>query len=172
MKPAILLFSLAVALCLASCGYHVSGNTDALPATIHTIAIPPVRNTTSQYKLSDLLTTYVGREFLSRTRYKVVPDPKDADATLTLAVVNFVSYPTIYDVSSGRATGVQAIVTLTFTLREKSGAVIITRPNFEIRERYEISIDPKQYFDENEPAMQRLATDVSRTIVSAVLEKF
>jgi hypothetical protein len=58
---------------------------------------------------------------------------------------------------------------VTFTLRDKAGTVIVTRPNFEVRERYEISIDPKQYFDESEPAMQRLATDVSRDIVSAIL---
>jgi outer membrane lipopolysaccharide assembly protein LptE/RlpB len=169
MKGAVL-FALAVG--LTGCGYQVVGSADALPKTIHTIAIPPVKNTTIQYKLSDLLNTYVSREFISRTRYKVTPDPNGADAVLSLAVVNLVTYPTIFDPIAGRATGTQIIVTVTFTLRDKAGAVILTRPNFEVRERYEISIDPKQYFDESEPAIQRLATDVARTVVSSILNKF
>jgi outer membrane lipopolysaccharide assembly protein LptE/RlpB len=165
-------FVLVAALALTGCGYQVAGTADALPKTIHTIAIPPVKNTTIQNKLSDLLTTYIGREFISRTRYKIVPNPADADAVLTASVINVVSYPTIYDSIAGRATGTQVIATLTFTLKDKAGNVIITRPNFEVRQRYEISIDPKQYYDETEPALQRLATEVSRTIVSAILNKF
>jgi outer membrane lipopolysaccharide assembly protein LptE/RlpB len=168
MRRAILFLVLA----LSGCGYHVGGTGDTLPKAIHTIAIPPVKNVTIQYKLTDLLNTYISREFISRTRYKIVPDPAEADAVLTAAVVNFVTYPTIFDPIAGRATGTQVIVSVTFTLRDKAGVVIFNRPNFEVRERYEISIDPKQYFDESEPAMQRLAGDVSRTIVSAILNKF
>jgi outer membrane lipopolysaccharide assembly protein LptE/RlpB len=173
MKPVFLLAAaIILTSCLTSCGYQVSGSADALPKTIHTIAIPPVKNTTIQYRLTDLLNTDVGREFISRTRYKITPDPNGADAILSIAVVNLVTYPIIYDPVAGRATGTQVIATITFTLRDKSGAVLLTRPNFEVRQRYEISIDPKQYFDESETAMQRLATDMSRTIVSAILNKF
>lgn len=165
MKPASLILLAA----LTGCGYHVAGAGDSLPKTIHTIAVPPIKNVTIQYKLSDLLNTYISRELISRTHYKIVPDPNGADAVLTAAVVNLVSYPTIFDPIAGRATGTQVIVTVNFTLRDKAGVVLVNRPNFEVRERYEISIDPKQYFDESEPAMQRLATDVSRDIVSAIL---
>lgn len=168
MKSALLLASLI----LSGCGYHVTGTADALPKTIHTIAVPTVRNATTQYKVSDLLGNAIGREFISRTRYRVVMDPADADATLTCSVMNFVSYPTIVDPTTSRATGVQAILTLNVILKDKAGNVLFSRPNFEVRERYEISIDPKNYFDESEPAMQRLAQDVARSVVSGVLEKF
>ncbi len=166
MKPALTRLPL---LFLMGCGYQVANTADALPKNIRTIAVPPIKNVTIQYKLSDLLNTYISRELMSRTRYKIVPDPSEADATLTAAVVNLVSYPTVYDPIAGRATGTQVIVTVTFTLRDKAGTVLITRPNFEVRERYEISIDPKQYFDESQTALQRLAADVSRDIVSAIL---
>ena len=168
MKFVCFAFSLA----LTGCGYHVANTASALPNTIHTIAIPPVRNITTQYKISDLLNTYISREFISRTRYKVTPDPSHADATLTVAVVNFVSFPTIFDPIAQRATGVQAVLTIQITLRDKAGVVLYTRPNYEFRARYEISVDPQKYFDESEPAMQRLSTDAARSIVSAVLEKF
>ena len=42
----------------------------------------------------------------------------------------------------------------------------------EIRERYQIGVDPTTYFDESGPAMDRLARDVARSVVSAVLENF
>ena len=158
---------------LTGCGYHVGGMADALPKNIHTIAIPAFKNVTTQYKVSDMLGAAVTREFISRTRYAVTADPEKADAILTGSVVNFISYPTIFDPNRNRATGVQASVIIQVTLRDRvSGAILYNRPNFEVHERYEISIDPKNYFDENEPAMQRLAQDVARSIVSAVLEKF
>jgi hypothetical protein len=42
----------------------------------------------------------------------------------------------------------------------------------EFRERYEISVNPQQYFDESQAALQRLSRDVARTVVSAILENF
>lgn len=157
---------------LGGCGYHVAGTTNSLPKSITTIAVPAFGNVTTQYKLSDFLASALTRELITRTKYHITADPQGADAVLTGAVVNFVSYPTIVDNISGRNTAVQAIVTVSVTLRDKTGAMLFNRPNFEIHERYEISIDPRNYFDESEPAMQRLSRDVARSVVSAVLEKF
>jgi hypothetical protein len=53
-----------------------------------------------------------------------------------------------------------------------SGKVLFTRPNMEVRERYEISIDQTQYFEESETALERLSRDVARSVVSAVLSGF
>ncbi len=143
-----------------------------LPKDIRIVAIPAFRNVTTQYKLSDYLAEAVTRELNSRTKYRVVADPKGADAVLTGAVANFFSFPTVFDPVTGRGTGVQAILQLQVRFVDKSGKVLFERPNFEIRERYEISTDPRQYFDESPSAMQRLARDAARSIVSAVLEKF
>jgi hypothetical protein len=41
-----------------------------------------------------------------------------------------------------------------------------------VRETYQISPDPVQYFEESEPALKRAGQQVSRSIVSAVLENF
>ena len=157
---------------LTGCGYHVAGKTDLLPKEIHTIAVPAWRNATTQYKLSDYLAESVTRELNTRTRYKVVAKVEDADATLTGSVANFFSFPTVFDPVTGRGTGVQAILYLQVRLVDKHGKVLFERPNFEIRERYEISTDPNQYFDEGPNAMQRLSRDVAHSVVSAILEKF
>jgi hypothetical protein len=158
---------------LCACGYHVSGHADLLPKNIKTIAIPAFGNVTVRYKLSDRLASDIGREFLSRTRYQIVADPNAADALLSGAVVNFMSYPAIFDPATGRAASVQVIVILQVTLTDRhTGAVLFSRPSMEFRERYEISVDPKAYFDESGAAMDRLARDVAHSVVSAVLENF
>ncbi len=158
---------------LISCGYHVSGHADLLPKTIHTIAIPAFGNGTNQYKVSDRLAAAITREFISRTRYGITADPEHADAILSGAVVSFFSYPTIFDPATGRATGVIVFLTMQVSLREKAtGKILFNRPNMQVRERYEISIDPKVYFDENETAMERLSRDAARTVVSSILELF
>ena len=158
---------------LASCGYHVAGTTDVLPKNVKTIAVPAFGNITTRYKISDLLAAAITREFISRTRYRIVSDPDQADAVLSGSVVNFVSYPTIFDSKTGRAAGIQAIVTMQLTLRDRAtNAVLFDRPHMESRQNYEISVDPRAYFDESEVGMDRLSRDVARSVVSAVLENF
>jgi hypothetical protein len=165
--------AICVMLAAAGCGYRVGGTADLLPAKIKTIAVPAFGNVTTRYELAERLPADITREFISRTRYHVVADPADADAVLSGSLVNFAAYPTIFDPASGRGTGVQAVVTLQLTLTEKeTGAALFSRPGIEFRERYEISVDPKAYFDESGTAMQRLSRDVARSVVSAVLENF
>ncbi len=167
------LLVLALSVTAASCGYHVSGKADLLPKRIHTIAIPAFGNATTKYKLSERLTSALAREFISRTRYRIVADPNQAEAILTGSVINVFSYPTIFDPASGRASGVQVVVILQVTLTDRSNnAVLFTRPGFEVRERYEISVDPRAYFEESDAATERLSRDVARSVVSAVLENF
>jgi len=158
---------------LAGCGYHVAGRADRLPRHIQTIAVPAFANLTTRHKLAERLPAAITRELLSRTRYAVVSDPAQADAILQGVVVNYVSYPTVFDPASGRAAGVQISVTFQITLTERAtGAVLFARPHLEARERYEIAADQRAYFDETDTALERLCRQVARTIVSAILENF
>lgn len=155
------------------CGYHVSGRADLLPKNIRTIAVPAFGNATTRYRLADHLSGAVTREFLTRTRYRIVADPNEADAILQGSLVNYSSYPAVFDPATGRASGVLMAATLQIVLRDRAtGAVIFARPSMEIRERYEIAIDPRAYFEESDTAVERMSRDVARSIVSAVLEKF
>src|SRR4029077_5075590 len=103
----------------------------------------------------------------------VGPDLTNADAVLPAAISTSLSYSTVYDPATNRASGAQVIVILQVTLTDRSnGAVLFSRPNFEVRERYEISVDARTYFEESGVAMERLSRDVARSVVSAVLENF
>jgi len=171
--PLLILAYFFLVLALTSCGYHVAGTNDVLPKNVKAIAVPAFGNVTTRYKISDLLAAAITREFISRTRYRIVSDPGQADAVLSGAVVNFVSYPTIFDSKTGRAAGVQAIVMMQLSLRDRAtSAVLFERPHMEFRQNYEISVNPQAYFDESEVAMDRLSRDVARFVVSAVLDNF
>jgi hypothetical protein len=169
-RLSLVVFAVAV---LAGCGYHVGGHANLLPKTIKTIAVPAFGNSTPNYRLPVLISADVTRELISRTRYKIVADPNQADAILVGTMTTFASYPIIFDQLSGRATGVQAVVTLQVTLRDReSGKVLFSRPSLEFRAVYEIATDPQQYFDESGTAIQRLSRDVARSVVTAILENF
>jgi RNase P/RNase MRP subunit p29 len=163
----------AVVILASGCGYRIGGQASLMPKSIHTIAISAFGNATSRNKLPILLTSDLTREFHSRTRFQIVSDPTQADAVLSGAVVNFSNYPVVVDPASGRATGVQVVVTVQVKLMERAtGKVLFYRPSAEFRERYEITTDPQAYFDESDTALARLSQDVARSIVTAILEDF
>ncbi|HYL77794.1 MAG TPA: LptE family protein [Bryobacteraceae bacterium] len=158
----------------ASCGYHVAGKADLVPKTVHTIAIPAFGNITTRYKLTDHLPQAISHEFIARTRYQVINDQNAADAILRGAVISYFAYPTTIDQVTGRAAGLQVIVTMQVSLVERAtGKVLFTRPSFDFRQRYEISTtSTTAYFDESDAGLERLSRDVARDVVTAILEGF
>jgi hypothetical protein len=152
----------------------VAGQADLVPKTVHTIAVPAFANATIRYKLSDLLPQAISRELIARTRYQVVNDPTQADAVLRGTVNNYLAFPTLIDQATGRTSGLQVIVRLDMSLVERStGKVLFSRPNFEAHERYELSVsNDAQYFDESGASLERLSKDVSRDVVTSILEAF
>lgn len=158
---------------LAGCGYHVGGRADLLPSSLRTIAIPAFGNASARYRLTGQLPAALTREFLARTRYRVVADPGEADAVLYGTVRSYFSFPTLFDQRTGRASGVQVSVFLDLKLVEReTGNVLFERQNYEFRGRYEIAVDQAQYFDESSTAMERLSREVARQVVSSILEAF
>jgi len=162
----------AMWLVCAGCGYHVAGKSNMLPATLHTIAVPPFGNATIHNELARYLTESVSRELIQRTRYAVVANPAEADAVLYGSIANVFANATTIDPNTGRATGSQITIQVQIRLVDKAGKVLYNRPNLELRDRYEVSTLPSQYFDESQVAYQRLSRSAAQTIVSGILENF
>ena len=164
---------LALLAALSSCGYHVGGQADLVPKTVKTIAIPAFSNATIRYKLTDQVPEALAREFISRTKYRVVSSADTADAVLRGSILNYNSFPTILDPATGRASGVELRVTMQVTLTERvTGKVIFSRPAMEIRERYQIATDPALYYEESEDALKRASREVARAVVTDLLNDF
>ncbi len=158
---------------LPACGYHVAGRGDQIPKEVRSVAVLPFANATSRYKIEQDLTRAVTHELITRTHFRVTPDEAAADAVLRGAVVNVIITPIVFDPASGRATVVQVVAQMQVTFTERrTGAVLYQNQNFQARERYEVSIDPRAYFEESEVGVQRLSQAVARDLVTAILEKF
>ena len=60
-----------------------------LPENVKTIAIPAFMNETKTYRIEQMLTASVVREFTTRTHYHILNEPSDAaDATLRGTVLS------------------------------------------------------------------------------------
>ena len=164
---------LGLALLLAGCGYHTAGRASRLPASIRTLAIPGFRNQTQTYRIEQVLTGEVVREFVSRTRFHVVNKTSDdSDATLTGTVVSAQAAPLTYDANTGRASSAVITVTMRVTLTDHSGRVLFENPNYTFREQYQVAREIASFFDEETPALQRMSRDFARTLVSDILEAY
>ena len=163
----------------AGCGYHVAGRSDALPKSIHVIAVPALENKTTSYRIEQRLTTATVHEFLAKTSYRVVPDPANGDAVLRGKVLSLEAVPLLFDTATGRATAMLVTVKceVTFELRE-TGRILYHTDNFVFRNQYEISTDVnnpssvKNFFEEQDPALDRLAQDLAARLVAAVVENY
>ncbi len=155
------------------CGYHLAGRGAQIPADIKTIAVPAFRNESSRYKIEQVLTQAVVREFLVRTRFRIQPEPAGSDAVLSGTVIQFWTTPVIVEPSGGRTTSVNIAVRMRVKLTDNhTGKVVFDNPDYLYTETYEISGDAAAYFEESAPAMQRLSRSFAASLVSSLLEAF
>jgi len=169
-RRAALLLSLVLS---ASCGYRVAGRGNALPQEWKVIAIPALKNHTSTYRVEQRFTQALVRELISRTKYRVVPAEQNADAVLEGDIDSLQTTPVLFDPQTTRATLMLVTITLRVRLVDRaSGQTVYQNPNFVFRNQYEISTDIPSFFQEEGPALDRMARDFARSLVSAVLEKF
>ena len=157
----------------AGCGYSTAGKNTRIATNVHTIYIPAFVNQTHTYKIEQIVTAQVVREFVSRTKFKVVSDSSaESDATLKGTVVSTTVDPLTYDSQSGRASSALVTVRMKISLVDKSGKVLFDNPNYVFREQYQVSRDIASFLDEESPALERLSRDLARTLVAAVVEAY
>jgi outer membrane lipopolysaccharide assembly protein LptE/RlpB len=165
-----LLFSM---LLTASCGYHTTTHYVRLPDSVHTIAVPAFTNQTRNYRVEQVLTAAVVREFVTRTKFRIISEPgDDADATLRGTVTTMQLAPLTYDSQTGRASSALVTVTMRVSLVDRKGTVLFDQPNYTFREQYQVSRELTSFFEEDSPAVDRLSRDFARTLVSNILEAY
>lgn len=164
---------MGVALCLIGCGYHVAGRSDSLPKSIHVIAIPALENKTTSYRIEQKLTAATVHEFLARTQFKVTSNTAGGDALLQGKVLSLDATPLLFDTATGRATTMLVTVKCEISLTETgTQKVLYHTGNFLFRNEYEISTDVKSFFEEQDPALDRLAQDFASRLVATITENY
>ncbi|MGA8034806.1 MAG: LptE family protein [Candidatus Acidiferrales bacterium] len=165
--------SVIAALLSAGCGYHVAGTAPNLPTDWKTIAIPAFKNDTTAYRIEQRFTAAVIRQFLERTKYRIVQDTGSADAVLHGEVVSIETSPILFDATTGQVTSmVVAIHTKVSLIDNKTEKVIYHNDDVVFRDEYQISTDVQSFFQEEGPAIERMSRDFAAQLVSNVTENF
>src|SRR6266699_1613565 len=177
----------SVAMFLSACGYHVGGTSSRLPPGLKVIAVPALENRTTQYRVEQRMTQAVVREFLARTKYRIVSTEDLADAVLHGEIMSVESSPVVFDTTpmpntptnptatttTARATTMLVSVRLKVLLEERETKKILYKnDNYLFGEAYEISTNPTTFFDEQGPALDRMARDFASRLVADVVENF
>ena len=158
---------------LAGCGYHVVGTSSHLPSDWQTIAIPAFKNDTTRYRIEQKMTEAVIREFIARTKYRIVQDQDNADAVLHGEVLSVDTTPVLFNATTGEVTTMLVIVqTKVQLLDNRTKKPIYHADSMTFRDEYQISTDVQSFFEEQDPALERMSRDFASKLVSNVLENF
>jgi outer membrane lipopolysaccharide assembly protein LptE/RlpB len=165
--------ALTAALILADCGYHVAGRAANLPSDWKTIAVPAFKNDTTRYRIEQRFTAAVIRQFLERTKYHIVQDPKAADAVLHGEVLSIETDPVLFNATTGEVTTMLvAVHTKVELVDNQSQKTVYQNNDMVFRDEYQISSDVQSFFEEQDPALERMSRDFASQLVSNVTENF
>ena len=165
---------LALAISMA-CGYSLAGRGAFLPPHIKVIGVPLFTNNTSVPDVERRVTERVRSELAGRGRYRVEPSAEQADAVLSGEISSIAIVPAAFN-EQRLATRYAIVLTAKIEFRDrKDNKVIWSNPAMQFREEYPISgtvTDPNAFFGQDVNALDRLATEFARTLVSSILEAF
>jgi len=165
--------ALLTAVLCGACGYHIAGRASKLPSDWSTIAIPAFKNDTTRYRLEQRLTEAVIREFIERTKYRIVQNVQSADGVLHGEVLSIETTPVIFNSTTGEVeTMIVTIRTSVSLVDNKTSQVEYKNDDMVFRDEYQISSDVQSFFDEQSPALGRMARDFAAKLVSNVVENF
>lgn len=169
----IFLAPLAVAIFAQGCGYHVAGHTANLASEWTTIAIPAFKNDTTRYRIEQRFTEATIREFITRTKYHVVEDPASADAVFHGEVLSIDTTPVLFNATTGEVTTMLVTVHTKVSLVDNhTQKPVYQDADMVFRDEYQISTDVNSFFEEQDPALERMSRDLASHIVANVLEGF
>lgn len=164
---------LLAALLLFGCGYHVAGTSDHLPSGWNSLAVPIFVNNTTSYRIEQRFTEAVIRELITRSKYHIVQDTASADAVLHGEVVSIETAPVLFNATTGEVTTMLVTVHTKIQLVDnKTQKPVYENTDIVFRSEYQISPDVKSFFNEQDPAVERMSRDLASHIVADVLEGF
>jgi len=169
--------ALAVVLCLPGCGYSLAGRGSFLPASIKIVGVPMFVNNTSVYDVEKRITDKVISEFIGRGKYKVESSTTGVDAVL-LGEISSITLSPVAFTEERLASRYVLTVSARIEFKDvKADKVLWSNPSLQFREEYDVTnttsaTDASAFFGQNINALDRLATEFARTVVSAILEAF
>jgi len=174
MLAAAVLVGLAA---MPGCGYSLAGRGSFLPDYIKVIGVPTFGNRTTLFNLETQMTEKVRAELIGRGKYKIVPDTENVDALLTGEVTGVAITPVTF---TGQQLASRFVITMSARVElrdQRENKVLWENPGLIFRQEYDAqsgqnALDPSAFFGQDQNALDRMTTEFSRSIVSALLEAF
>lgn len=180
VQRVVFFLAAAAAITTSGCGYALAGRGSFLPTYIRTVAIPPLVNRTTFFDVEQILTEKVRNEFIGRGKYRITPDANGADAVLNAEITSITLQPvgfTNAQLASRYAFNLTMKVDFVDARTQKS---LWQNEALVFREEYDLSatsagtgqIEGATFLDQQRSSFDRIATDVARTVVTAIVEAF
>ncbi len=171
-----LLLWLGMVLICSACGYRVRSSVGRMPSGIQSLGIPTFRNLTSQYKIEQLISSAVLKEFSLRTRIPVSSSNSGVDSLLLGEIRSVSSIPVTFGTETigSQTFGSAFMVTVQISvklIRQKDSTIIWQNQDFTFRDRYVLNANVRDFFSEENPALERLARDFAASLASTLLDR-
>ncbi len=168
LKLSVLLTSLLFVSAFTECYKPVTNS--GLPKNIKVVAVPAFQFEAKglRYRVESRFTEAVGREIIRRGNgLKVQSSRSGADAVLEGTIRDFSFAGVLLD-STGRARVYEVTIVVAVTIRDlREGKILYDNQNFTFRDSFEFSSDPRSFFNEEDPAVERMAKAFAESAVSA-----
>lgn len=167
-----------VALTSMGCGYALAGRGSFLPDYIRVVGIPQFENRSSFSQVEQILTEKVRSEFIGRGKYTVIPEAPGSDAVLSGEVLALSVQPVGFTEQQ-----LASRYLLTWTMKvaftdARTNEVLWSNDALSFRGEYELStrgntaIEGAVFVDQERSSIDRIASDVARSVVTSILEAF
>jgi len=151
----------------AECYKPVTKN--QLPSRIRTVAVPAFQNNALRYKIESRFTEAVVNELIHRGRGLRVQGSREGADALIEGVIKSFSYGGVLLDDRGRARIFEVTIEAAITVRDQTeNRVLYDNQNFVFRGEFEFANDPRNFFNEEDPAVERMARNFAESIVSTL----
>src|SRR4029453_14240362 len=147
-----------------------------LPDYIRVVGIPQFENRSSFSQVEQILTDKVRSEFIGRGKFTVVPDTSGSDAVLSGEILSISVQPVGFNEQQ-----LASRYLLTWTMKvsfteSQTNMVLWSNDALTFRGEYDVSAGGNTaseggvFVDQERSSVDRIATDVARTVVTSILE--
>jgi Lipopolysaccharide-assembly len=170
---------LILALANNGCGYALAGRGSFLPTDIRVVGIPPLVNRTTYFDVEQILTQKIRNEFIGRGKYRVVPEATGADAVLNAEITSITLSPVAFT-STQLASRYQFVLTMKVDfIDNRVNKSLWANDALSFTGEYDLTsgtgdptINAATFVDQQLASFDRIANDVARTVVTAIVEAF
>jgi len=154
-------------------GCYKPVNKTGLPTHVRTVAVPAFQNQALRYRIESRFTDSVMREIIKRGKgLRVQSETKGADAVIDGTIKGFAFYGVLLD-TRGRARIFEVVITAAVTVRDQvTNRVLYDNQDYVFRGEFEFTDDPRSFFNEEDPAVERLSRSFAESLVSTLVNGF